>query len=86
MASILNPHAAPFVPMAYREVEDFSEEWWRLVKTSPWFRDFWLRDRFNDEKLDAMDSGDSELAADLYDSLFPPSVPQRMSFFLFLSL
>ncbi|KAF0910427.1 hypothetical protein E2562_002892 [Oryza meyeriana var. granulata] len=55
----LNPWAAPFVPAGwsyYRcggagvveaaeaEVEDFSPEWWRLVGSSPAFRDRWLRD------------------------------------------
>ncbi|KAK8914235.1 hypothetical protein KSP39_PZI023719 [Platanthera zijinensis] len=54
MASTLNPRAAPFVPFFYREVDDFSAEWWRLVKSSPWFRDFWLRERFNEEKLEGL--------------------------------
>lgn len=40
--SSLNPNAPLFVPAALRQVEDFSPEWWELVKTSPWFRDYWL--------------------------------------------
>ncbi|KAK8939696.1 hypothetical protein KSP40_PGU014985 [Platanthera guangdongensis] len=54
MASTLNPRATPFLPFFYREVDDFSAEWWRLVKSSPWFRDFWLRERFNEEKLEGL--------------------------------
>ncbi|OAY53454.1 protein EARLY RESPONSIVE TO DEHYDRATION 15 [Manihot esculenta] len=40
--STLNPNAPLFIPAVYRQVEDFSPEWWELVKTSTWFRDFWL--------------------------------------------
>ncbi|XP_020271595.1 protein EARLY RESPONSIVE TO DEHYDRATION 15-like [Asparagus officinalis] len=32
--STLNPYAAPYVPTAYRSVEDFSDEWWGLVKSA----------------------------------------------------
>ncbi|CAA6654682.1 unnamed protein product [Spirodela intermedia] len=35
-ASALNPDAPLFVPMAYRAVEDFSDEWWDLVKSTAW--------------------------------------------------
>ncbi|KAM6570778.1 hypothetical protein CsatB_018763 [Cannabis sativa] len=41
-SSSLNPNAPLFVPAALKQVEDFSPEWWELVKTSPWFRDYWL--------------------------------------------
>ncbi|XP_062115625.1 protein EARLY RESPONSIVE TO DEHYDRATION 15-like [Humulus lupulus] len=40
--SSLNPNAPLFVPAALKQVEDFSPQWWELVKTSPWFRDYWL--------------------------------------------
>ncbi|KAJ9190601.1 hypothetical protein P3X46_001786 [Hevea brasiliensis] len=40
--STLNPNAPLFIPAVYRQVEDFSPEWWELVKTSTWFRDYWL--------------------------------------------
>ncbi|PON64560.1 Ataxin-2, C-terminal [Trema orientale] len=40
--STLNPNAPLFVPAAFRQVEDFSPEWWQLVTTSPWFHDYWL--------------------------------------------
>uniref|UniRef100_A0A0D9X2I3 Ataxin-2 C-terminal domain-containing protein n=1 Tax=Leersia perrieri TaxID=77586 RepID=A0A0D9X2I3_9ORYZ len=42
MSSALNPNAAPFIPAAMRQVEDFSPEWWELVKTTAWFRDHWF--------------------------------------------
>ncbi|CAK7339395.1 unnamed protein product [Dovyalis caffra] len=40
--STLNPNAPLFIPNVYRQVEDFSPKWWELVKSSTWFRDFWL--------------------------------------------
>ena len=46
--STLNPDAPLFVPAAYRQVEDFSPEWWQLVTTTTWFRDYWLS-RHQDE-------------------------------------
>ncbi|KAK9168011.1 hypothetical protein Syun_000151 [Stephania yunnanensis] len=47
--SRLNPNAAAFVPVsAYREVEDFSDQWWDLVHTTPLFRDYWIQERFLD--------------------------------------
>ncbi|XP_057441746.1 protein EARLY RESPONSIVE TO DEHYDRATION 15-like isoform X1 [Lotus japonicus] len=51
-SSSLNPNAPMFVPLAYRTVEDFSDEWWNLVHSSPWFRDYWLRERFQDPQND----------------------------------
>lgn len=51
-SSTLNPNAPMFVPLAYRTVEDFSDEWWTLVQTSPWFRDYWLKERFCDPQTD----------------------------------
>ncbi|KAK9124649.1 hypothetical protein Sjap_014251 [Stephania japonica] len=46
--SVLNPNATMFVPSAYREVEDFSDQWWDLVHSTPWFRDYWLQECFID--------------------------------------
>ncbi|KAL8489423.1 hypothetical protein ACS0TY_024881 [Phlomoides rotata] len=40
--STLNPNAPLFIPAAMRQVEDFSPEWWDLVTTSTWFRDYWV--------------------------------------------
>ena len=47
-SSRLNPNAPMFVPLAYLTVEDFSDEWWNLVRSSAWFRDYWLRECFQD--------------------------------------
>ena len=55
LRSKLNPNAPMFIPAAYRQVEDFSQEWWELVKTSAWFRDYWLSEHpeesFNDDGI-----------------------------------
>ncbi|VVB01195.1 unnamed protein product [Arabis nemorensis] len=57
--STLNPNAPVFDPVGFREVEDFSPNWWDLVTTSKWFRDFWLT--FNSEyDFDAGDEFDYE--------------------------
>ncbi|XP_057453834.1 protein EARLY RESPONSIVE TO DEHYDRATION 15-like [Lotus japonicus] len=40
-SSDLNPNAPLFIPAALREVEDFSPQWWELVESSTWFRDYW---------------------------------------------
>ncbi|XP_051138590.1 protein EARLY RESPONSIVE TO DEHYDRATION 15-like [Andrographis paniculata] len=40
--STLNPNAPLFIPASVRQVEDFSPEWWELVTTATWFRDYWL--------------------------------------------
>ncbi|GAB2219944.1 hypothetical protein Droror1_Dr00007585 [Drosera rotundifolia] len=59
-SSTLDPNAPAFIPMSYRAVEDFSSEWWHLVRSSPSFRDYWLQDynncSFDDEDLADLDS------------------------------
>ncbi|MCL7036075.1 hypothetical protein MKW94_023495 [Papaver nudicaule] len=50
--SSLNPNAPLFVPRAYQAVEDYSDEWWELIQSSPWFRDYWLRECFQDPQFD----------------------------------
>lgn len=40
--SSLNPNAPLFIPAAVQQVEDFSPEWWNLVTTATWFKDYWL--------------------------------------------
>ncbi|GAB2267167.1 Protein EARLY RESPONSIVE TO DEHYDRATION 15 [Dionaea muscipula] len=40
--SRLNPNAPLYIPAALRQVEDFSQEWWNLITTSVWYRDYWL--------------------------------------------
>lgn len=57
----LNPDAPLFIPAAYHQVEDFSPEWWNLVQTSTWFRDYWLRERHENFAEDA----------DCFSDLFP---------------
>ncbi|GKF02046.1 early responsive to dehydration 15-like protein [Tanacetum coccineum] len=42
VTSALNPNAPMFVLSAYRNVEEFSDQWWSLVRSSPSFRDYWL--------------------------------------------
>ena len=41
-SSALNPNAPLFIPAAFRQVEDFSPQWWELVKSSTWFHNYWL--------------------------------------------
>ncbi|KAF3438149.1 hypothetical protein FNV43_RR20905 [Rhamnella rubrinervis] len=47
--SSLNANAPLYVPAVLRQVEDFSPEWWALVKTSPWFCDYWLNQHEEDD-------------------------------------
>ncbi|KAI4306905.1 hypothetical protein L6164_030145 [Bauhinia variegata] len=69
-SSSLNPNAPVFVPLAYRTVEDFSEQWWALVRSSPWFRDYWLRERFQDPENDPSFSDFDDAALPDEDDLF----------------
>lgn len=72
-SSSLNPNAPMFVPLAYRTVEDFSDQWWALIHSSPWFRDYWLRERFQDPQFqnDAASFSDFDFDFDLdEDDLF----------------
>ena len=63
-SSALNPNAPMFVPAAYRNVEDFSDQWWSLVQSSPWFRDYWLRECFSESRFD-LDCSEN------FDAFFP---------------
>ncbi|KAK7285664.1 hypothetical protein RJT34_20442 [Clitoria ternatea] len=47
--STLNPNAPLYIPAAFREVEDFSPEWWQLVTTLTWYHDYWLSVQQEDE-------------------------------------
>ncbi|RYR51883.1 hypothetical protein Ahy_A06g026842 isoform A [Arachis hypogaea] len=40
--STLNPNAPLYIPAAFRQVEDFSPEWWQLVTTLTWYHEYWL--------------------------------------------
>ncbi|OMO75887.1 polyadenylate-binding protein-interacting protein 2 [Corchorus olitorius] len=63
-STMLDPNAPIFVPAAFRQVEDFSPEWWELVKTSAWFREYWLSEH-----------GEESFAADDdYDDFLPESL------------
>ncbi|KAL5732938.1 hypothetical protein ACOSP7_032283 [Xanthoceras sorbifolium] len=63
-SSSLNPNAPMFIPFAYRTVEDFSDQWWALIQSSPWFRDYWLQERYFDPQFDDFDLPDLD---DLFD-------------------
>ncbi|XP_038720978.1 protein EARLY RESPONSIVE TO DEHYDRATION 15-like [Tripterygium wilfordii] len=72
--STLNPNAPLFVPAAFRQVEDFSPEWWQLITTSTWYHDYWLsqhqgEDGFYDNADDDFfDTGDiADLLPDTFD-------------------
>ena len=88
--SSLNPFAAPYVPTAFRAVEDFSDDWWELVNSSPWFRDYWLRECFEEPSVDADDETDLDFSdicdpfVDETDSLFHSFSSQGASIFFFL--
>ncbi|KAF8398311.1 hypothetical protein HHK36_017238 [Tetracentron sinense] len=56
--STLNPDAPLFIPAAVRQVEDFSPEWWELVKTSTWFSNYWLNQHEEEEEFDCNADGD----------------------------
>ncbi|CAA0812799.1 Protein EARLY RESPONSIVE TO DEHYDRATION 15 [Striga hermonthica] len=38
-----------------RQVEDFSPEWWDLVTTSTWFRDYWVSQHQGDDIFGEID-------------------------------
>lgn len=62
--SDLNPNAPLFIPAALRKVEDFSPEWWELVKTSTWFRDYWLS-QHEEEDFEGNTDADDDVEADV---------------------
>lgn len=64
-SSKLNPNAPLFIPAAY-QVEDFSPEWWQLVTTSTWYRDYWVSQ--HQEENDFYD-GDDDFSNDIADFL-----------------
>ncbi|KAF6988531.1 hypothetical protein CFC21_006052 [Triticum aestivum] len=64
VASSLNPEAPLFIPAALQQVEDFSPQWWDLVKSSAWFRDHWYHQH---QQLD--DMADSLIAFEAEDAI-----------------
>jgi hypothetical protein len=86
-SSTLNPNAPSFVPLAYRAVEDFSEQWWALVQSSPWFRDYWLEERFQDPQNDPHHPDIDDLDLPDIDALFDDySVEDKRKFEIVSSL
>ncbi|XWS56788.1 hypothetical protein CRYUN_Cryun09bG0115700 [Craigia yunnanensis] len=71
-SSTLNPNAPLFVPLAYRTVDDFSDQWWALVQSSPCFREYWLQERFHDPQNDddLLFPDDLDAIFDAYDDVF----------------
>ncbi|KAJ1697146.1 hypothetical protein LUZ63_005658 [Rhynchospora breviuscula] len=79
LRSSLNPNAPLFVPAAFKQVEDFSPQWWELVQTTAWYRDYWYHENQHQEAFDISyeeedienllpDSIDLDIASDM--SLF----------------
>ncbi|XP_077218129.1 protein EARLY RESPONSIVE TO DEHYDRATION 15-like isoform X2 [Tasmannia lanceolata] len=60
--STLNPDAPLFIPQAFRQVEDFSPEWWELVKTSTWFRDYWVHENQEQENFEGNEDVEDDIA------------------------
>jgi hypothetical protein len=69
-----------FVPLAYRTVEDFSQEWWSLVQSSPWFQDYWLRERFQDPQNNQNNDNFSDFDLDEDDLFHVHEIEQRKLF------
>ncbi|XVF40969.1 hypothetical protein PTKIN_Ptkin01aG0243700 [Pterospermum kingtungense] len=72
--STLNPNAPLFIPAVYHQVEDFSPEWWQLVTTSTWYRDYWISQHqdedgfYNNAEDDVFDGNDiADLLPDTFD-------------------
>ena len=65
--STLNPNAPLYIPAAFRQVEDFSPEWWQLVTTLTWYHDYWLSQQQVEE--DGFDDGNDvvDLLPDTFD-------------------
>ncbi|XP_052176223.1 protein EARLY RESPONSIVE TO DEHYDRATION 15 [Diospyros lotus] len=63
--STLNPNAPLFIPAAVRQVEDFSPEWWELITTAAWFRDYWLNQHPGEDFFGNDDDGYSSDVVDL---------------------
>ncbi|KAF7819071.1 Protein EARLY RESPONSIVE TO DEHYDRATION 15 [Senna tora] len=71
--STLNPNAPIYIPAAFRQVEDFSPEWWQLVTTLTWYHDYWLSQQqdeggYYNNAEDEFDSSDVlDLLPDTFD-------------------
>jgi hypothetical protein len=65
--SRFNPHAPLFVPASFLlAIDDFSPQWWLLVRSSPSFSHLWLRSRYCiDDDGDDESQPESESASSL---------------------
>ncbi|XP_051213892.1 protein EARLY RESPONSIVE TO DEHYDRATION 15-like [Lolium perenne] len=84
--SALNPDAPMFIPAAFRRVEDYSPEWYELVKTTAWFRDHWYRQQqlYGEDDQDVEDVAallpdDSVDLLDAQDLFYSPPSPQQQA-------
>lgn len=68
--STLNPNAPLFIPAAFRQVEDFSPEWWQLITTSPWYHDYWLSQHQDEDAFYSNADDDIDNVADLLPETF----------------
>ncbi|KAE8694798.1 P-loop containing nucleoside triphosphate hydrolases superfamily protein isoform 1 [Hibiscus syriacus] len=68
--SRLNPNAPLFIPAVYRQVEDFSPEWWQLVTTSTWYRDYWMNQHQDEDGFYNYAEDDGTNIADLLPDTF----------------
>ncbi|GMP86606.1 hypothetical protein CsSME_00039321 [Camellia sinensis var. sinensis] len=70
--STLNPNAPLFIPAAVRQVEDFSPEWWELVTTASWFRDYWLSQQQGEDGF--YGNGEDEFSGNDVVDLLPDTI------------
>ncbi|KAJ4978215.1 hypothetical protein NE237_008995 [Protea cynaroides] len=77
--STLNPNAPIFIPAAFRQVDDFSAEWWELVKTSTWFRDYWLSQHQEEPSFISSSVDDDDDIANLLPDSFDLGVDEESS-------
>ncbi|XP_027072188.1 protein EARLY RESPONSIVE TO DEHYDRATION 15 [Coffea eugenioides] len=75
--STLNPNAPLYIPACMRQVEDFSQEWWNLVTTSTWFRDYWLSQNHVEDFFGSEDDGYDYEDTDVVD-LLPDNIDLGM--------
>lgn len=77
LSSTLNPNAPMFIPFVYRTVEDFSDQWWDLIQSSPWFRDYWLQERYFDPQNDPLFSDLDDLFLPDIDEFFHDEIQRK---------
>ncbi|KAE8713254.1 P-loop containing nucleoside triphosphate hydrolases superfamily protein isoform 1 [Hibiscus syriacus] len=72
------------VPAFYRQVEDFSPEWWQLVTTTAWYQDYWIsqhqdEDGFYDNTEDDVSDGNdiADWLADTFDPVTDEDLHRR---------